>query len=79
MQPELLKKEFGKNLVFFGGIDVQSLLPFGTPNTIRGEVTRIIDILGQNGGYFMAPAHNIQDDTPEENILAFFEAVKNHS
>ncbi len=78
MEPERLKKKFGGDLVFFGGIDVQSLLPFGAPEKIRAEVIRIIDILGKDGGYIVAPAHNIQDDTPVANILALFEAVKSY-
>ncbi len=75
MDPVFLKKNYGKDLVFFGGIDVQQLLPFGTPLMIKDEVRRRIDILGKDGGYIMAPAHNIQPDTPVENILAFFEAA----
>jgi uroporphyrinogen decarboxylase len=75
MEPSFLKNTYGKDLVFFGGIDVQQLLPFGTPGTIRDEVKRRIDILGKDGGYIVAPAHNIQPDTPVENVLAFFDAV----
>ena len=75
MDPVFLKKTYGNNLVFFGGIDVQHLLPFGTPGEIRDEVHRRIDILGKDGGYILAPAHNIQPDTPLENILAFFNAA----
>jgi len=76
MSPEHLKKTFGKDLVFFGGIDVQYLLPNSTPENIKKEVIRISKILGENGGYIIAPAHNIQDDTPTENILALFETAK---
>lgn len=76
MEPEFLKKEYGNDLVFFGGIDVQQLLPFSTPDEIKKEVRRIIDILGEGGGYIAAPAHNIQPHTPVENVIAFFEAVK---
>ncbi len=76
MEPEFLKKEFGKDLIFFGGICVQDLLPNQAPQTIKDEVKRRAEILGKEGGYIIAPAHNVQDDTPEENILAFFEAVK---
>jgi uroporphyrinogen decarboxylase len=75
MDPGFLKKEFGKDLVFFGGIDVQQLLPFGSPETIRDEVKRRIEILGRGGGYIAAPAHNIQPDTSVENILAMIDAV----
>jgi uroporphyrinogen decarboxylase len=77
MDPVFLKKNYGKDLVFFGGIDVQELLPHGTPEMIRDEVRRRMEILGKDGGYIVAPAHNIQPDTPVENVLAFFEAVLN--
>lgn len=77
MDPVYLKKTYGKELVFFGGIDVQQLLPYGSPQMIMDEVRRRIDILGKGGGYIVAPAHNIQPDTSIENILAFFEAALN--
>ncbi len=75
MEPEFLKSEYGRDLTFFGGIDVQELLPTGTPQQVKDEVRRRIDILGKNGGYIIAPAHNIQPDTPVENVQAFFEAA----
>lgn len=77
MDPEMVSIEFGNDLVFFGGICVQDLLPNQTPVEITKEVTRRAKILGKNGAYIIAPAHNIQDDTSIENILAFFDAVKN--
>ena len=76
MEPQQLKDDFGKELVFFGGICVQDLLPNGTPDKIKAEVIRRAEILGKNGGYIIAPAHNIQEDTPMENIIALFDAVK---
>jgi uroporphyrinogen decarboxylase len=76
MEPAFLKNEYGKDLSFFGAICVQDLLPNKSPREIKWEVKRRIDILGKNGGFIVAPAHNIQDDTPVENVLAFFEAVK---
>lgn len=75
MEPQTLKDEFGNDLVFFGGICVQDLLPNGTPSKIKEEIIRRAEILGKNGGYIIAPAHNIQDDTPTENILSLFESV----
>lgn len=75
MDPEYLKKEYGNDLVFFGGIDVQELLPFSTAREIKKEVTRLCNILGKDGGYIAAPAHNIQPDTPAENVFAMYEAV----
>ncbi len=77
MDPAFLKREYGKDLSFFGGIDVQELLPRGTPGMIKDEVRRRIEILGRDGGYIVAPAHNIQPDTPVDNVLAFFEAALN--
>jgi len=77
MNPEFLKKEFGKDLIFFGGICVQDLLPNGTVQQIKDEVRRRAEILGKGGGYIIAPAHNIQVDTSVENILVFFDAAKN--
>lgn len=79
MDSAYLKKEYGKDLSFFGAICVQDLLPNKSPLEIKTEVKRRVDILGKNGGFIVAPAHNIQDDTPVENILAFFEAVKEMS
>ena len=76
MTPEYLKGNFGSELCFFGGIDIQDLMPNGSPEEIKTEVKRRIDILGKDGGYIIAPAHNIQDDTPVENIVAFYEAVQ---
>lgn len=76
MEPDILKKEYGKDLVFFGGIDIQDLLPHSTPEKIKNEIKKICGILGKGGGYILAPAHNIQPDTPVENILAIYEAVK---
>jgi uroporphyrinogen decarboxylase len=77
MEPELLTKEFGDDLVFFGGICVQDLLPNKTPDEIRREIHRRNNIFGNSSGYIVAPAHNIQDDTSVENILAFFDGAKN--
>jgi uroporphyrinogen decarboxylase len=76
MDPVFLKKEYGRDLIFFGGISVQELLPYAHPGKIRDEVKRLVDILGKGGGYIIAPAHNIQNDTPVENVIAFFDAVR---
>lgn len=78
MEPEFLKKTYGDRLVFFGGICVQELLPKGSPEKIKSEVKRISRILSKGGGYILAPAHNIQADTPLENILALFEGVREY-
>jgi uroporphyrinogen decarboxylase len=75
MDAAYLTRTFGKQLVYFGGIDIQELLPTGPPERIKSEVKRIAEIYGRHGGYLLAPAHNVQDDTPVEHILALFEAV----
>jgi len=79
MDPKKLKETFGERITFHGGIDVQKLLPFGSPAEIHGEVIRILDILSENGGYIVAPSHNIQAGTPAENILAFYDAVNEYA
>ncbi len=74
MEPERLKREFGNRLTFHGGIDVQELLPFGSPQDIRKEVKRYIETLGPGGGYILAPSHELTQDIPPENIVALYEA-----
>ena len=69
-----LKREFGRDLVFWGGIDTQHVLPFGRPQDVRDEVKRRIDDLAPGGGYVVASVHNIQGDVPAENILAMHAA-----
>lgn len=69
-----LKAEFGKKLCFHGAVENQSILPFGTPDEVRAEVRRCIDILAGGGtGYILAPCHNLQVNTPVENIIAMYD------
>jgi len=75
MDPVKLKREFGNSLCFHGGIDTQKVLPYGTPEDVRGEVETVIGQLGPGGGYILTASHNIQVDVPPENILAMFEAA----
>lgn len=70
-----LKKQFGRNIVFCGAIDTNRILPFGTPDEVRAEVKRIIEILGQDGGYMLASVHTILSDVPPENVLAMADAA----
>lgn len=77
MDPAELKRQFGDKITFHGTISTQKTLPFGTPEQVRAEVRQRIETVGKNGGLIIAPAHNIQPDTPIENILAMYEAVKN--
>lgn len=57
--------------------DEQKILPFGSPEKVRDEVLRIIDIMAPGGGYFLGPTHNFQDDCQTENILAMYLAANN--
>jgi uroporphyrinogen decarboxylase len=75
MNPAELKKDFGDNICFHGTISIQETLPFGTPEDVAAQVRRRIDTVGVNGGLILASAHNIQPDTPIENILALYEEV----
>jgi uroporphyrinogen decarboxylase len=75
MDPEEIKKEFGSELTFCGLISTQETLPYGTVEDCRAEALHRIKVLGRNGGYFFAPAHCLQPDTPLENILAIYEVV----
>ena len=71
MMPEELNARFGGQLCFHGGIDMQQLLPHGTPDEVRREADRYREAFG-GSGYIMAPAHLFQPDVPPENILALY-------
>jgi len=76
MTAEHLKEKFGDIISFHGGVDIQRLLPFGTPETIKKELKRLIKIWMPTGGWIAAPSHNIQPDTPPENIVAMYHAIQ---
>jgi uroporphyrinogen decarboxylase len=71
-----LKRCFGNRLSFHGSISIQRTLPFGTPDDVRNEVQERMETLAPGGGFIFCTAHNIQADTPTENILALFEAYQ---
>lgn len=72
MDPVKLKNEFGSEMVFWGAIDTQRVLPLGTEEDVKSEVKRQIDALARGGGYILAPCHNIQANTPPKNIVMLF-------
>jgi uroporphyrinogen decarboxylase len=72
MAPDGLKRDFGSRLCFHGGIDIQYLLPIKPADSVRREADRVAHLLGGRGGYVLAPSHNIQLDTPTENIRAMY-------
>jgi uroporphyrinogen decarboxylase len=73
-----LKKEFAGKIVLWGGLDVQYILPYGTPEEVEAEVKRIIEIFAPGGGYVFSPVHVIQPDVPLENIFAMWDAVEKY-
>jgi uroporphyrinogen decarboxylase len=79
MDMEELKAEFGDRICFHGAIDNQQILPFGTVEEVRAEVRHCIDNLASDGtGYILAPCHNLQVNTPVENILAMYDEAQRH-
>jgi uroporphyrinogen decarboxylase len=76
MDPTKLKSEFGKRLTFWGGgIDTQSVLPFGSLKEVRAQVQERIQVFGPGGGFVFSPIHNIQADVPVDNLMAMYGAV----
>jgi len=74
-----LKREFGKELSFWGGgCDTQKILPLASPKEVREEVKRRIEDLAPGGGFVFCQVHNIQPDVPLENIIAMYEAVEDY-
>jgi uroporphyrinogen decarboxylase len=79
MDPAGLKRDFGKDLCFYGGVDLQQILCQGTIQQVQDEVKRLIDILGADGGYILGPGHTyIQVDAPISNILAMYETAADY-
>lgn len=78
MSPEALIKEYRDDVVFFGGIDENEILQFGSEQEVRDETRRIIDVLGAYGRYIVAASHDyILPEIPAQNVIAMFdEAVK---
>jgi len=80
MDPVVLKREFGKDLVFFGAIDYNEILTNGSEDRVREETRRMIDILGYDGKYIVAPSHDLMmAEVPAINIWAMYDEAKNYS
>jgi len=76
MDPQLLVDKYGGRIVFWGGGgDTQQTLPFGKPNEVRRQVAERVKIFNAKGGFVFTTVHNIQCNTPTENVLAMFEAL----
>ncbi|MFN2105824.1 MAG: uroporphyrinogen decarboxylase family protein, partial [Candidatus Promineifilaceae bacterium] len=71
--------EYGQDLTFWGaGVDTQGILPRGTPQQVKDDVRRNIEILAPGGGYVFNTVHNIQADVPPQNIVAMWEALQEY-
>jgi uroporphyrinogen decarboxylase len=75
MEPARLKAEFGRDLVFWGGVDLQRLLPHGTPAEVMAAVHELVVCLGRDGGFVVSAANIIQPDVPPQNLWAMARAV----
>jgi hypothetical protein len=76
MDPAFLKKEFGKDIVFWGGgVNTQQTLPFGKAEEVRSEVLNRCEIFSRDGGYIFNAIHNVMPNTPVDNIVAMIDAV----
>lgn len=74
MNPYELKRRFGAQITFWGGLGSQSIIPFGTPDEIRAEVAKLCREMGRGGGYILSPAKPLQPETPTENAAAVIES-----
>ena len=70
-----LKETYGRDLTFWGGIDTQRVMSFGTPKDVRKEVRRRLEELGPEGGFVLAAVHNLRPEVTPENICALFESA----
>jgi uroporphyrinogen decarboxylase len=75
MDPAKLKQKYGDRLCFWGSMDEQHTLPFGSPQDVRTEVLARLKTLGQNGGLIIGPTHHVQLDTPMENFWAMVNTI----
>lgn len=74
MNPYELKRKYGDEIVFWGGLGSQSIIPFGTPEELRAEIKQLCTEMGRDGGYILSTTKGIMSDTPLENAIAVFEA-----
>ncbi|MBQ9116314.1 MAG: hypothetical protein IJY04_04775 [Clostridia bacterium] len=83
VQPECMRFEeihemYGDRLSFHGTIGTQTTMPFGTPEEVRREVFKNLDIAGKKGGLFVAPTHLLEPEVPVENVVAYIEACREY-
>lgn len=79
MEFEEIYRAYGDRISFHGTIGTQTVMPFGTPEEIKENVRKNLDIVGPKGGLFVAPTHLLEPEVPWENILAYVEACRNYN
>ena len=77
--PYLFKREYGRDITFWGGLGSQSIIPFGTPEKLRDEIGRLLREMAAGGGYILSPAKGLMPDTPVENAAAIVESFVEQS
>ncbi len=80
-QPEVMdvgemKSTYGDRITFYGGLSIQRVLPYGTPDEVRAEVKRLFEVVGKGGGYILSPSHSVPGDAPVENLVAAIETAQ---
>ncbi len=75
MDPAWLKRRYGRSLAFWGSIDEQRTLPFGSPADVRAEVLTRLSTIGAGGGCILGPTHHVQLDTPLDNFWAMIDTI----
>ena len=81
VQPECMSfediyKEFGDRISFHGTIGTQTTMPFGTPDEVRREVFKNLEIAGDKGGLLVSPTHMLEPEVPVENLVAYINACR---
>lgn len=78
MDFEQVHAEYGDMLSFSGTIGTQELMPYGSPEQVREQVKRNLDIAGEKGGLFCCPTHKLEPEVPFENIEAYVDACREY-
>jgi uroporphyrinogen-III decarboxylase len=76
MDPAELKRDYGDRLLFWGSLDEQHTLPFGSPDDVRAEIRRRLTTIGRGGGLILGPTHHVQLDTSLENFWAMLDTIR---
>ncbi|MBW2297118.1 MAG: hypothetical protein JRF32_05880 [Deltaproteobacteria bacterium] len=78
MDPVRLKKKYRGRMAFWGAMDTQRVLPYGSVDDVKNMVAERIEQMGEGGGYVLSSCHNIQPDVPLENVLALFHYARDY-